>query len=57
MNALTLSRAATVLMAGVVCFGLLVPLAIAHRHPWLAGGVTAVYACYVAANVLLWQRL
>ncbi len=56
MSALSLTRAATVLMAGVVCFGLLVPLAVAHHHAWIAGGVAVVYACYVAANVLIWQR-
>jgi hypothetical protein len=47
----------TVLMAGVVCFGLIVPMALQRHNAGLAVGVGIVFAVYLIANVVLWQRL
>ena len=49
-----ISRFFTVLMAGVVCFGLIVPLAIVRHDMTLARVIIALYVAYVAFNVLLW---
>lgn len=54
MSFVPISRAFTVLMAGVVCFGLIVPLAIVRHDLLLARVVIAFYVVYVAFNVLLW---
>jgi uncharacterized membrane protein len=54
---LTISRLMVVLMAGVLCFTLLVPLALKNHQPWLAAGVGAVFAAYLLANVILWRRM
>lgn len=53
-----ISRLFTVLMAGVVCFGLIVPLAITRHDVTLARVIIALFVAYVAFNVLtwLWQR-
>ena len=47
----------TMLMAGVLCFGLLVPLALQRHNNGLAIGVGVVFVAYLVANVLLWQRM
>jgi len=52
-----MSRAATVVMAGVACFGLLMPLALARKNPLLAAGLAVAYLLYAGVNVLLWQRM
>lgn len=52
-----LSRVVTILMAGVVCFGLIVPLALQRHNTSLAIAVGAVYAAYLVINVLLWKRM
>ena len=54
---LTLSRAMVVLMAGVLCFTLLVPMALKNHQPLLAAGVGIVFAAYAIANVVLWRRM
>jgi hypothetical protein len=51
------SRISTLLMAGVVCFGLLVPIALRRHAVALAIAVSAVYLIYLAANVVLWRRV
>lgn len=53
-----ISRLFTVLMAGVVCFGLIVPLAMTRHDVTLARVIIALFVAYVAFNVLtwLWQR-
>jgi uncharacterized membrane protein YfbV (UPF0208 family) len=51
-----LSRIVALLMAAVVCFALLVPMALARHVPGLAVFIVAVFAAYLAANVLLWLR-
>lgn len=51
------SRIVTVLMAGVLAFALLVPMALSRHNVTLAIVVGAVYLAYLAANVVLWQRM
>ncbi len=51
------TRIIAVLMAGVLCFVLLVPMALQRHNVPLAVGVGIVYLVYLAANVVLWQRM
>jgi len=44
-------------MAGVLCFGILVPLSLAQHNIWLAIFIAVVFIAYLAANVILWQRM
>lgn len=55
--AFPITRILALLMAGVLCFGLLVPLAIARHNTALAIVIAAVYLAYLAANAVLWQRM
>lgn len=58
MSFVPISRFFTVFMAGVVCFGLIVPLATTRHDVILARAIIALFVAYVAFNVLtwLWQR-
>lgn len=51
------TRVITVAMAGVVCFALLVPMALQRHNTPLAVGVGVAFIAYAIANVLLWQRM
>jgi hypothetical protein len=51
-----LTRILTIAMAAVVCFALLLPLALARHNATLAVFVVAVFVAYLVVNVLLWQR-
>lgn len=57
MTFVPLSRLVTIAMAGVVCFGLIVPLALSRHNVALAGMVGGLYLLYLAGNVLLWRRM
>lgn len=50
------SRLIAVAMAAVVCFALLVPMALRERNSGLASVVTIIFLIYGAANVMLWAR-
>ena len=52
-----ISRVVTLLMSAVLCFAVLVPLALQRHNAILAGAVVAVFVAYCIANVLLWLRL
>jgi len=52
-----LTRIIALLMAGVLCFGILVPLSLVRRNVGLAIVIGVVYIAYLAANVVLWQRM
>jgi hypothetical protein len=54
---LTFSRLIVVLMAGVLCFTLLVPTALRNHQPWLAAGVSVIFAAYAIANIIVWRRM
>jgi hypothetical protein len=46
-----------IVMAGVLCFGILVPLSLAAHKIGLAVFTAVVFIAYLAANVILWQRM
>jgi hypothetical protein len=50
------SRILAMAMAAVLCFVLLVPLALQRHDTVLAIAVTCVFAVYAGANILLWRR-
>lgn len=52
-----ISRFFTIAMAGVICFGLIVPLALSRHNTILAEIVGGLYLAYLVVNVLLWQRM
>ena len=51
-----LSRIIALLMAGALCFLLLLPMALARHNEILAIFVVVVFVAYLIANILLWQR-
>ncbi len=51
------TRALSLAMGAVLCFGFLVPLALQRGQRVLAYAVIGVFLLYVAANVVLWLRL
>jgi hypothetical protein len=51
------SRIVALLMAGVLCFALLVPMALQRHNLVLAIVVSIVYVLYLAGNVMLWLRM
>jgi hypothetical protein len=51
------SRVIAIVMAGVLCFGILVPVSLARHNIGLAVFVAIVFIAYLAANVILWQRM
>lgn len=52
-----ISRVVAIVMAGVLCFGILVPLSLARHNIRLAVFTAVVFIAYLAANVILWQRM
>ena len=57
MKMFTFTRFLSVAMAGVLCGGVLVPLALASHKPLLATGLILVWIVYAVVNVLAWRRL
>jgi predicted lipid-binding transport protein (Tim44 family) len=51
------SRVVAIAMAGVLCFGILVPLSLARHNIGLAVFIAIVFIAYLVANVILWQRM
>lgn len=51
------TRIMTVVMAGIVCFAILMPLALQRHNTLLAAGLAIAYVLYLGANLLLWQRM
>ncbi len=51
------TRALSLAMGAVLCFGFLVPLALQRGQRVLAIAVVLVFVLYVVANVILWLRL
>jgi hypothetical protein len=56
MNFVPITRLFTIAMAAVVCFALIVPLALQRHNTALAVGISALFIVYLAVNVVLWQR-
>lgn len=46
----------TALFAGI-CFLLIVPLALRRHQLWLAIAAGAIFCVYLAANIVIWQRM
>lgn len=44
-------------MAGVLCFALLVPMALARHNNGLAIFIAFVFFAYLVGNITLWQRM
>ena len=51
------TRIITVLMFAVLCFVLIVPMALQRHNLPLAIGISVVFVLYLIANVILWQRM
>lgn len=51
------SRVIVLLMAAVLCFAFLVPLALESHHPAIAVFVVVVFIAYLTGNIVLWQRM
>jgi len=51
------SRIMAVLMAGVLCFALLVPMSLARHNVALAVFIALIFFGYLAGNIVLWQRM
>jgi uncharacterized membrane protein len=56
LNFVPVTRIFTIAMAAVVCFVLIVPLALQRHNTALAIGISALFVAYLVVNVLLWQR-
>ena len=52
-----ISRIIALLMAGVLCFALLVPMSLGRHNTALAVFVVLVFFAYLAGNIVLWQRM
>lgn len=52
-----ITRIIALIMAGILCFGILVPLSLARHNPGLAVIVAIIYIAYLVGNVVLWQRV
>ena len=57
MSFVPFSRFMTVSMAAVVCFGLLVPLALQRHDTALVVFMSVAFAAYLVVNVVLWLRM
>ncbi|HTZ56249.1 MAG TPA: hypothetical protein VMB20_14440 [Candidatus Acidoferrum sp.] len=51
------TRIMTVVMFGVICFALIVPLALQRHQPVIAAVIAIVFALYLVANIVLWRRM
>jgi hypothetical protein len=52
-----ITRIVTIVMAGVICFALLLPLALARHDTLLAAALVVIFAAYAGMNVRLWLRM
>jgi hypothetical protein len=51
------TRLITVAMFAVLCFALIVPMALQRHNTFLAFGIAIVFVLYLIANVVLWLRM
>jgi hypothetical protein len=52
-----ISRIVALLMAGILCFVLLVPMALARHNTALAIVIGLVFLAYLGGNFAIWQRM
>ncbi|MDQ2865535.1 MAG: hypothetical protein M3R51_04860 [Candidatus Eremiobacteraeota bacterium] len=50
------SRIITVAMFAVLCFVLIVPMALKRGNLAMAAAISLVFCAYLVANVVLWRR-
>ncbi|MBV8116937.1 MAG: hypothetical protein JOZ01_03105 [Candidatus Eremiobacteraeota bacterium] len=51
------TRILTILMFAVLCFVLIVPMALQRHNTMLAVGISAIFVLYLIANFVLWRRM
>jgi uncharacterized membrane protein len=51
------SRIITIAMFGVLCFVLIVPMALKRGNTALAIGISCAFVIYLIMNIVLWQRM
>jgi len=51
------TRIMTIVMFAVLCFALILPLAIARHNLVIAVGICVLFAAYLAAQFMLWRRM
>ena len=51
-----LSRAITIAMFAVLCFALIVPMALRRGNTAIAIGISVAFLAYAIVNIVLWQR-
>ena len=51
------TRILTVAMFAVLCFVLIVPMALQRHNAFLAISISVVFVLYLIANVVLWRRM
>ena len=54
---ISFTRILTVLMFGVICFVLIVPLALQRHNTFIAVGISVAFVLYLIINIVLWQRM
>jgi amino acid transporter len=57
MNFVPFTRIFTIATAAVVCFGLIVPLALQRHQTVVVIGVSVLFVLYLIANIILWRRM
>lgn len=51
------TRILTVVMFGVLCFTLIVPLALQRHNMVIAIGISVAFVLYLIVNIVLWRRM
>ena len=51
------TRIMMVVMFAVICFALIVPMALQRHNTALALGIGTAFVVYLVANVVLWRRM
>lgn len=51
------TRVVMLLMFAVICFGMLMPMALQRHQTALAVALGAAFVAYVVVNVVLWRRM
>lgn len=51
------TRILTIVMFGVLCFALIVPLALQRHNMVIAVGISVAFVLYLIVNIVLWRRM
>jgi hypothetical protein len=52
-----ITRIVTIVMFAVVCFALIVPMALQRHNTGLAIGISALFIAYLIVQVVFWRRM